>query len=95
MTKEEAVAILIRERDEDPFLMTEYREQIHEALSMAIKALKQESKIRYCKDCKWWKDSDGTFRRGVGAESQCPINRKEVFEGNGYCYIYGPQESEA
>lgn len=47
-----------------------------------------------CKDCKWWKDSDGEYRRGVGAESQCPINRKEVFEGNGYCFLYEPQESE-
>lgn len=45
-----------------------------------------------CKDCKWWKDSDGTFRRGIRAESLCPINRKEVFEGNGYCYMFEPQE---
>ncbi len=42
MTREGAVAILIRERDEDPFMRTEYREQIHEALNMAIKALEQE-----------------------------------------------------
>lgn len=47
-----------------------------------------------CKDCKWWKDSDGEYRRGCGAESQCPINRKKVFEGNGYCYLFEPQESE-
>lgn len=47
-----------------------------------------------CKDCKWWKDSDGEYRRGCGAESQCPINRREVFEGNGYCYLFEPQESE-
>lgn len=47
-----------------------------------------------CKECKWWKDSDGEYRRGCGAESQCPINRREVFEGNGYCYIYEPQKSE-
>lgn len=33
-----------------------------------------------CKDCKWWKDSDGKYRRGCGAESKCPINRREVFE---------------
>lgn len=45
-----------------------------------------------CKDCKWWKDSDGEYRRGCGAESQCPINRREVFEGNGYCYMFEPQE---
>lgn len=47
-----------------------------------------------CKDCKWWKDSDGKYRRGCGAESQCPINCKEVFEGNGYCFLFAPQESE-
>ena len=47
MTREEAIAILIREKDEDPFMRTEYREQIHEALSMGIKALEQEP----CEDC--------------------------------------------
>ena len=44
-----------------------------------------------CKDCKWWKDSDGEYRRGCRAESQCPINRREVFEGNGYCYMFSPK----
>jgi hypothetical protein len=53
-----------------------------------------KTKTGYCKDCKWWKDSDGAFRRGIGAESQCPMNRIEVFEGNGYCYMFEPQESE-
>ena len=52
------------------------------------------SKTGYCKDCKWWKDSDGAYRRGVKAESQCPINRREVLESNGYCYVFEPQESE-
>ena len=51
-------------------------------------------KIGLCKDCKWWKDSDGVFRRGVRAESKCPIGRREVYEGNGYCYMFEPQESE-
>ena len=51
-------------------------------------------KMGHCKDCKRWKDSDGTYRRGVGAESQCPINSMKVFEGNGYCYMFEPQESE-
>ena len=46
-----------------------------------------------CKDCRLWKDSDGTYRRGLGAESQCPINCKEVYEGNGYCFMYAPQEN--
>ena len=47
-------------------------------------------KTGLCKDCKWWKDSDGAFRRGIGAESQCPINRKEVYDGEGYCFLYEP-----
>ena len=51
-------------------------------------------KTGHCKDCKWWKDSDGVFRRGIDAESQCPINRIEVYEGNGYCFMFEPQESE-
>lgn len=49
-----------------------------------------QQKMGYCKDCKWWKDSDGEYRRGCGAESKCPINRREVFEGNGYCYMFEP-----
>jgi len=44
-----------------------------------------------CKDCKWWKDSDGKYRRGCRAESHCPINRREVYEGNGYCYMFLPK----
>ena len=39
MTREEAIAILIREVEDDPFMRTEYREHIHEALNIAIKAL--------------------------------------------------------
>ena len=54
----------------------------------------QEPKTGRCKDCKWWKDNDGVYRRGVRAESKCPINRKEVYEGNGYCFMFEPQESE-
>ena len=53
-----------------------------------------QPKTGHCKDCKWWKDSDGTYCRGIHAESKCPINRKEVYEGNGYCYMFEPQESE-
>lgn len=47
-----------------------------------------------CRDCKWWKDSDGEYRRGCGAESKCPINTKTVYLGNGYCYKFEPQERE-
>lgn len=47
-----------------------------------------------CKDCKWWRDSDGAYRRGVKAESKCPINTVSVANGWGYCYMFKPQESE-
>lgn len=47
-----------------------------------------------CKDCKWWKDGDGVYRRGIEAETPCPINRKAVFEGNGYCYLFEKMEGE-
>jgi hypothetical protein len=43
MTRNEAIAILIREIDDDPFMRTEYREQIHEAFDMVIQALEQSS----------------------------------------------------
>ena len=43
--------------------------------------------IIYCRDCKWWKDSDGKYKRGAGAESKCLMNTKVVYEGNGYCYM--------
>ena len=94
MTREEAVNI-IKECKEKGFKHTFYTlNDYHTALDMAIKALEQEQKTGHCKDCKWWKDSDGVYRRGIDAESQCPMNRKKVFEGNGYCYLYEPQESE-
>jgi len=54
----------------------------------------QEPKTGHCKDCKWWKDKDGVYRRGIAAESKCPINRREVMEGRGYCFLFEPQESE-
>ena len=54
----------------------------------------QEPKTGHCRDCRWWKDSDGKYRRGCGAESKCPINTHAVYCGEGYCYIYEPQESE-
>ena len=44
-----------------------------------------------CKDCKWWKDSDGKYRRGCGAESKCPINTHVVYCGEGYCYMFLPK----
>lgn len=44
-----------------------------------------------CIDCKWWRDSDGEYRRGCGAESKCQINTKTVFLGEGYCYRFEPK----
>ena len=62
---------------------------------MAITYLQgKHDAIKRCEDCKWWKDSDGIYRRGSDAESQCPINRKEVFEGNGYYYMFESQEND-
>lgn len=44
-----------------------------------------QPEIIRCKDCKYWKDSDGAYRRGFDAESKCPINLEEVYEGTFYC----------
>lgn len=44
-----------------------------------------QPEIVRCKDCKHWKDSDGVYRRGIGAESKCPVNIRAVYEGNFYC----------
>ena len=52
-------------------------------------------KQKLCKDCKWWKDSDGAYRRGFDAESRCPMNCKTVFEGNGYCFLFEPKTEGA
>lgn len=54
----------------------------------------QNPKTGHCKDCKWWKESDGTFKRGIGAESKCHLNTDVVYEGLGYCYMFEPKESE-
>ena len=73
------------------------RNEWEEEVEIRLKSLppvNPQPKTWHCKDCKWWKDSDGEFRRGVGAESKCPINRQKVFEGNGYCYMFESQESE-
>lgn len=68
----------------------EFDREFNEILDLAIKALEQEPKIGHCKDCKWWKDSDGKYRRGCGAESICRINTDKVYQGEGYCYLYEP-----
>ena len=47
-----------------------------------------------CKDCKHWKDSDGVYRRGIGAESKCPINNSRVFDGTFYCADFEKRDNE-
>ena len=59
-----------------------------------LSSVNPKPKTGHCKDCKWWKDSDGVYRRGVRAESKCPINNVSVNHGLGYCYMFEPQESE-
>jgi len=66
--------------------------KVYEEHKMILELLEQTAKIGYCKDCKWWKDSDGVYRRGVGAESQCLINHKEVYKGKGYCFMFDEKE---
>ena len=44
-----------------------------------------QPEIIRCKECKYWKDSDGVYRRGFDAESKCPLNLKKVYEGTFYC----------
>lgn len=47
-----------------------------------------------CKDCKHWKDSDGVYRRGIGAESKCPVNSSRVFDGTFYCADFEKRGNE-
>lgn len=44
-----------------------------------------QPEIIRCKDCKHWRDSDGVYRRGIDAESKCPLNTQEVYTGTFYC----------
>ena len=67
--------------------------KMDEFIKISLEALQERPK-GHCKDCKWWKDKDGVYRRGISAESKCPINTKTVFLGEGYCYRFEPQESE-
>lgn len=72
-----------RECEDDP-----YQTDMDEMWKQA----KQEPKTGHCKDCRWWKDKDGVYRRGIGAESSCPFNTKEIYDGDAYCYRFEPQE---
>ena len=70
------------------------KEELIDIAVQRICELTPAKDIGHCKDCRWWKDSDGAFRRGIEAESICPINTLVVQEGDGYCYMFEPQESE-
>ena len=70
----------------------QYMEIKIKELEKRINVLEQGSKMWHCKDCKWWRDSDGVYRRGFGAESLCPVNTHAVYRGEGYCYMFEPQE---
>ena len=39
-------------------------------------------------------EKDGTYNRGIHAESKCPLNTKEVFDGNAYCYMAEPKDDD-
>ena len=91
MTNKDASVIIgnIPIEGDDCYTIAEYQE----AKARAIKALEQQP-TGHCKDCRWWKDSDGAYRRGVEAESICPINREEILKGEGYCFLYEPKMQE-
>lgn len=72
-----------------------YSAQIEALENLPSVLPKADKPIIYCRDCKWWKESDGTYDRGVHAESKCLMNTKTIYEGNGYCYLAEPKmESE-
>ena len=64
--------------------LSEYSDKLWKAAYERGKAEALDEIVR-CKDCKHWKDSDGVYRRGIGAESKCPVNIRAVYEGNFYC----------
>ena len=89
MTKGGALSELnnLLKADDIPFY---YKPSIKAIMDTIALDLEQEPKTKYCKDCKWWKDSDGVYRRGIGAESKCLMNTKVVRDGLGYCYKFKP-----
>ena len=99
MERKEAIERLKQLRLDYTEFWEEIKNETTEALDMAINSLKTDEayQLEYedrdcvevirCKNCKWWKDSDGAYRRGCNAESKCPISHIEVYEGNGYCFL--------
>ena len=65
----------------------ECREE-HRQLAAWLRELQERRKapeIIFCNECKHWKDSDGVYRRGISAESKCPVNSRQVYEGTFFC----------
>ena len=48
-------------------------------------SISKQPEIIYCHECIYWKDSDGVYRRGICAESKCPVNSRQVYEGTFFC----------
>lgn len=85
--------LISKNRNDEQKPVSHFADNLRECVREELPSV-NPTKTGHCKDCKWWKDSDGTYCRGIHAESKCPINRKEVYEGNGYCYMFEPQESK-
>jgi argonaute-like protein implicated in RNA metabolism and viral defense len=65
----------------------ECREE-HRQLVDWLRELQERRKapeIIFCHECRYWKDSDGVYRRGINAESKCPVNSRQVYEGTFFC----------
>lgn len=50
-----------------------------------LRERRREPGVIRCRECKHWKDSDGVYRRGICAESKCPVNSRQVYEGTFFC----------
>ena len=95
MDREQNLDWLYRLRSEIyVYMPKEWLIPMNNALDAAIESLQAipSAEPKKCKDCKWWRDSDGAYRRGFNAESRCHINTITVANGWGYCYMFEPQE---
>jgi argonaute-like protein implicated in RNA metabolism and viral defense len=62
--------------------------EICQYIADLLKELKERRRAPetiFCHECKHWKDSDGVYRRGISAESKCPVNSRQVYEGIFFC----------
>ena len=63
-------------------------------LNAVLEEAEEKEHIIHCRDCKWWKESDGSFVRGVGYKGKCRMNTEAVYNGDGYCYLAEEKERE-